>query len=249
MKKAAVEFAITQSQLKAPVFVRYGVIMGKNSRRGPVDHFLNGTEADMESENGGTEIPNRASTVSLISGHLGDNRRKTRSVSAPIFPGKYGLVDLAAMSALSFIKNEVEDIGLDLGKLDPLMRIIRGEAGETGGAARRAGLRLESLRFRRFQENLPVSLVALLSSGPALLLPGRLPLERLVGRRWFAGIGRVAVELGFQLLNALSQKGYLFDQRRQKCENLRRSIRQVLLCDIEFGKQTGFGHRTLSPIN
>ena len=166
--------------------VSYGFIMGQDGCRDPIDHLLNGADTNVESKNGGAEGLNRAPAVSLVSCHLGYDCREIGSISSAVLLRNECLVHFPATGTGSLEENEVEDIGLDLGKLDPLMGVVGGEILEIGRTARGAGLRLELLRFSRFKESLPMSFVALFPSGFPVLLPGRLLFEGFIRGRWLA---------------------------------------------------------------
>lgn len=142
MKKATVELAITQSQLKTPdlnqevsskrltATLRASRLCrhsGGDGSTSTVEHLSNGAMADVEPQNKGAEILHRTSAVCLIAGHLGNDGGEARPIAAPVFLGDNHLVQLFTTDLLPFVEDEVDNMRFDLGKLDPLMGVVGGE--------------------------------------------------------------------------------------------------------------------------
>jgi hypothetical protein len=94
-------------------FLPYGLVVGANGCRGSVEHLLNGSKADVESQNGGAKGLNHAAAISLVAGHLGNDATEVWTKSGPVLSGNHSFVHLSTAATSPFVENEVKNVGLD----------------------------------------------------------------------------------------------------------------------------------------
>ena len=192
-----------------------GLMHGRKCFRDPVDYLLQPSGGDGNTEDVLDELGHRLPTGALDAAHLGYQGTEPRAIAGMILLGKLRLQPAAAPGALALLQNHVFDVHLDLGQLDPLVRIKRSQRSRPPtrtAASARARIKAHDFGWR--EHLLPMTLMAFLASAATLgfspLL--RRPLIVRVRRRGLAGVLRVLVHSALQLLDALGHFRHGFFQ-------------------------------------
>jgi hypothetical protein len=155
-------------------------VVGLDGPRHPINHLLDGPKADGKAQDRGAKALDERSALALVAGHLADHGGEPRAVSAAVFLGNQGFVELPTTRAVALVQDEMDDLHLDLGKLDDLMGIVRCGLGKLAVATWALG-RFEVPDLGWIQHGLTMALVPFL--GP------RFPMGLLGG--FALGVGAV----------------------------------------------------------
>jgi hypothetical protein len=217
--------------------LRNGLIMGTDRGRNPVHHLLHGALTDGDFQEGLAELHDTDSTVALVACHAADQCRQFRTVSRFAPFRNVCFDEFAAMGTPRLVKSPVQDVHLDLWKLDHLMHMLRSALAKVFTAARTPfGFDVHALG--RLEHDLSIPRMSLLATGFSFLLVFGLSLVRVVAGWWSIRITRILLQFAVDLVNLLSQ----FLQMRERGDHKRLDrLRGLVPAGLTEGKPRSLG--------